>query len=67
MDEVPAPPSAILLISVWWEPGPPAVRARIIRTLDAREPSDEILLMAGRQAVLAAVEDWLNSWEESHR
>lgn len=67
MDEIQAPPGAILLISVWWEAAPPGLRARVVRTLDAREPGGETLLLAGRQDVMAAVEEWLNSWERSHR
>ncbi|MGY0490301.1 hypothetical protein [Streptomyces sp. WG-D5] len=66
MDEVPASPGAVLLISVWWEGAPPGLRARLVRTLDVREPGGEALLLAGRRDVLAAVEDWLDSWERAH-
>ncbi len=62
MSDVPHTPTAILLITVWLEPGTAALRARIISTVDARSPGTSFTV-SGREAVRASVDDWLNARE----
>ncbi|MFJ5304865.1 hypothetical protein [Streptomyces sp. NPDC088350] len=62
MSNVPQTPTAILLITVWLEPGSPVLRARMTSTVDARAPGTS-LAASGREAVLAKVGDWLEARE----
>ncbi|MFJ1975544.1 hypothetical protein ACIO93_43925 [Streptomyces sp. NPDC087903] len=65
MDDIPETPSAVLLITVWFEPGAPTLRARVIRTVDMRVPGESVLLVGG-DAVVADVRDWLDAFQETH-
>lgn len=56
--------TGLLLIRAWLEPaaqgaGERAVRARVTRVLDVATEDGETLVLAGGEAILAAVERWL--------
>jgi hypothetical protein len=65
MDHVPDTPGALLLITAWLEPtqDAPALRARILRSDDIRTETARPVLVVGRQAVLAVVDEWLETYE----
>ncbi|WP_329544987.1 hypothetical protein [Streptomyces sp. NBC_01356] len=65
MDDIPETPSAVLLITVWFEPGAPTLRARVIRTADMRVTGESVLLV-GRDAVVADVRNWLDAFQTAH-
>ncbi|MFI7407084.1 hypothetical protein ACIBU0_00155 [Streptomyces sp. NPDC049627] len=58
MSDTPETLTAILLITVWLEPCTPTLRARVTRVTDVRAPG-ESTVVAGADAVLASVRDWL--------
>ncbi|MFI6875324.1 hypothetical protein ACIBL6_17985 [Streptomyces sp. NPDC050400] len=68
MEDVPNTPGALLLITLWLEPaGPaPALRARILRSDDIHGETAPPVLVAGRQAVLAVVGEWLDTYQNRH-
>jgi hypothetical protein len=56
--------TALLLIRAWREPsaqgeGERAIRARVTRVLDVASEEGETFVLAGGEAILAAVERWL--------
>ncbi|MEU6066894.1 MULTISPECIES: hypothetical protein [Streptomyces] len=61
MTEIPETPTAILLITVWSEPGTSALRARVVATTDARVAGESALL-TGRDDIVERVRDWLDDF-----
>lgn len=64
MNEIPETPTAILLITVWSEPGTPALRARVIATTETRVAGESTLL-TGREEILEHVQDWLDAFRST--
>ncbi|MFJ3306460.1 hypothetical protein ACIPSA_25715 [Streptomyces sp. NPDC086549] len=62
MNEFSENPTAILLLTVWSEPGTFVLRARVTRTPDVRSSGASDCL-SGRDAVLASVREWLDMCE----
>jgi hypothetical protein len=55
--------TAVLVIRAWREAGAD-VRARLTLTLDANEPGWEERAVAGDDAILAAIAEWLRAFRE---
>lgn len=66
MSDVLRTPTAILLVTVWFEPGASLLRARITSTTEAQVPGT-VRYLSGREAVLASVRDWLEEREAELR
>ncbi|BAC68108.1 hypothetical protein AQJ43_29830 [Streptomyces avermitilis] len=60
MSETPETPTAVLLITVWFEPASPTLRARVIQAVDVHTPG-ETMVLVGRDAVLGVVHEWLDA------
>jgi hypothetical protein len=54
-------PGRILIIRIWFEPGPPseAFRARIMMTTDVASREQESMAVSSPEAVLEATSRWL--------
>jgi hypothetical protein len=61
----PEESAAVLVIRAWHEPGtePGRVRARLTQTPDVAAPGWEQTAADGEDAILAAVRDWLHTFQ----
>jgi hypothetical protein len=57
--------TAVLVLRVWTEPGEAGLRARITTLLDLSRPDEVSRTVAGRGAITAAVEGWLDELERA--
>ncbi|XUL93961.1 hypothetical protein ACQ86D_51240 [Streptomyces galilaeus] len=66
MSDVAENHAAVLMITVWFEPGCTDLRARITRTTDVRVPGRSVVV-SDRDAILANVREWLDTWDAEPR
>jgi hypothetical protein len=58
------PPTAVLVVRLWWDSGEPGgFRARVLRTQDIEQEPQEVLSAASVAELLALVRGWIDEFQ----
>ncbi len=52
-------PTAVLVVSAWYEGAPPRLAARITSTLDVTRPERVVVVVAGEDEIVRFVQRWV--------
>jgi len=52
-------PTAVLVVSAWYEGAPPRLAARITSTLDVTRPERVVVVVAGEGEIVRVVRQWV--------
>jgi hypothetical protein len=52
-------PTAVLVVSAWYEGAPPRLAARITSTLDVTRPERVVVVVAGEDELVRVVRRWV--------
>ena len=52
-------PTAVLVVSAWYEGAPPRLAARITSTLDVTRPERVVVVVTGEEEIVGVVRQWV--------
>lgn len=52
-------PTAVLVVSAWYEGAPPRLAARITSTLDVTRPERVVVVVTGAEEIVGVVRRWV--------